>query len=431
VSYFLSEQLARLRTGNLSSLTDFYGQQRDVFARWARRQFGIAPDAAQTVMREVLLEFYDQVNDGRLGRWPSDLRAHLYGVARQVLTATATNSAPPNETPLPASEAGRRQLVLRTLRLLPADSQLVLRQFYFHGSNFEKLAVKLGYPNAAVARRQKSDALRKLYEALNRADAPGTTELLMQLTNVERASDGLMRNEEQDEFDTQLLVDAQLRQACLAYEQYAADLRWAAGRETLRLRLESLDRRVAQRTAAQQRIRRRQRRQRLRLALLAAGVAVVLGLALVFWPRQQAPERAWRDFDVADPGLPAAVTAGRPLLSQCMSLYRNGNYTAALHTLRRLPPSAIGQDTFLFYNGLLLLRQEQPAQAISYFQRVGQMTTSAMAGQSLFYLGLAHWQQGELAPARQALQQATSRARNPHQTAARRALRASTEKRGD
>ncbi|WP_162910783.1 sigma-70 family RNA polymerase sigma factor [Hymenobacter oligotrophus] len=424
MSYFLSEQLARLRTGTLTPLTDFYEQQRDIFSRWARRQFGTAPESAHAVLREVLLEFYDQANDGRLSRWPADLRAHLYGVARQILTATVTNTALPADTPLlPASEADRRQLLLRTMRQLPYDSQLVLQQFYFHGSNFETLAVKLGYPNANVARRQKSDALRKLYEALQRQGAVGAAELLPHLTEVERSADGLLTVAEQDEFDTQLLLDGGLRQACLAYEQYAADLRWAAGRETLRLRLESLDRRVAQRVAAQQRITRRKRRQRARLGVGLAALAILLGCLVVFWPKRSTPSRAWSDFDVQEPGLPAAVTKGRTLLEQSMNLYRSGSYPAALHSLRRLPAGSLGQDTFLFYNGLLLLRQEQPQQAESYFQRVSQMRNSAMAGRASFYLGLAHWQQQELPQAQTALQQAASTAPEPQRAEARRALR--------
>ncbi|GAB2944945.1 hypothetical protein GCM10027048_07360 [Hymenobacter coalescens] len=423
MSNFLSEQLARLRTGNLTPLTDFYGQQRDVFARWARRQFATTPEQAHAVLREQLLAFYDEANDGRLSRWPTDLRGHLYGAARQVLTAAATNSARPVEASLPEPEADRRQLVLRTLGQLPADSQLVLHQFFFRGSNFETLAGKLGYPNAAVARRQKSESLRKLYEALNRAGAGGTTELLAHLPEVERAADGLLSPAEQDEFDAQLLVDGELRQACLAYEQYAADLRWAAGRENLRLRLESLDRRVAQRTAAQQRIRRRQQRLRLRLGLVGAGMLALLILAVVLlWPRRAAPERSWHDYDVAEPGLTAAQTEGRPLLAQSMNLYRQGSYPAALHSLRRLPATAVGRDTFLYYNGILLLRQEQPQYAESYFERVSALPGSALAGRARYYLGLSYWQQQKLPQARATLQQVAREARNPHRAKAQQAL---------
>lgn len=424
MSNLLSAQLGRLRTGNLTPLTDFYGQQRDVFARWARRQFGTPAEQAHAVLREQLLTFYDEVNDGRLSQWPADLKGHLYGAARQVFTATATNTALPDTAPLPTAEAERRQLVQRTLLQLPPDSQLVLHQFYFRGSNFETLAGKLGFANAGIARRQKSDALRKLFEALNRAGAGGTSELLSHLPAVERNADGLLSPEEQDEFDTQLVADGELRQACLAYEQYAADLRWAAGRENLRLRLASLDRRVAQRTAAQQRIRHRQQRQRLRLGLIGAGVlAVLIVAAVLLWPHREQSAQNWHDYDVADPGLTPAQTDGRPLLAQSMQLYRQGSYPAALHTLRRLPATAVGQDTFLYYNGLMLLRQEQPDQAESYFQRVSRLPGSRLAGRAQYYLGLSHWQQQHLMQAHAALEQAARLADRPYRDKASQALR--------
>lgn len=423
MSNLLSAQLGRLRTGNLTPLTDFYGQQRDVFARWARRQFGTPAEQAHAVLREQLLTFYDEVNDGRLSQWPADLKGHLYGAARQVFTATATNTALPDAAPLPTAEAERRQLVQRTLLQLPPDSQLVLHQFYFRGSNFETLAGKLGYANAGIARRQKSDALRKLFEALNRAGAGGSAELLSHLPTVERNADGLLSPDEQHDFDTQLPADAELRQACLAYEQYAADLRWAAGRENLRLRLASLDRRVAQRTAAQQRIRQRQQRQRLRQGLIAAGVlALLIVAAVLLWPHREKSAQSWHDYDVADAGLTAAQTRGRPLLAQSMQLYRQGSYPAALHTLRRMP-AAIGQDTFLYYNGLLLLRQEQADQAESYFQRVSKLPGTRLAGRAQYYLGLSYWQQQKLPQARTALEQAAQLADGPYQIKARQALR--------
>ncbi|WP_400192853.1 hypothetical protein [Hymenobacter sp. B81] len=420
----LSENLARLRTGHLTPLTDFYAQQRDLFARWARRRFGSSAAAANEALREVLLDFYDQATDGRLARWPTDLRAHVYGSARQLLMATVTNTVQATDVPvLPAIESARRQLLLRTFLRLGPDCRQILQHFYFHQYRFDKLAVKMGYANATVARLQKSDCLRKLYEALERAEAPGATELLGQLSLIERAADGQLSAQEQDDFDELLQHDAQLRQACLAYEQYSADLRWAVGRETLRQRLESQDRRVTQRTAAQQRVRRRQRRQQARWLLWAATAVVAVAALLLLVPRLLSFTRSWQDFDVQDPGLSPAVAQGRPLLAETMDLYRSGNYGAALRTLRRVPSSQIGQDTFLYYNGLLLLRQGQADFAESYFQRVSDADDSKLRGPAAFYLGLSHWQQEELPQARAALQRAAAEPNHPYRQASEQALR--------
>ncbi|KAA9333060.1 sigma-70 family RNA polymerase sigma factor [Hymenobacter busanensis] len=420
----LSENLARLRTGHLAPLTEFYAQHRDLFARWARRQFGTAGEDAHRALQEVLLDFYDQAADGRLAGWPTDLRGHIYGAARQLLTATTTNTVTASDAPaLPAPEASRRQLLLRTFLRLGPDCRQILQYFYFNNYRFDKLAVKMGYANATVARLQKSDCLRKLHEALDRADAPGSAQLLQYLTDIERAADGQLSATEQDDFDELLVHDAALRQAYLAYEQYGADLRWAVGRETLRQRLEAQNRRAVQRAAAQQRVRRQRRRLQIRWALWSALAAALLIAAVLWLPKLLRPTHSWEEYDVQDPGVPAAAAKGRPLLLETMEQYRGGNYGAALRTLRRIEPTQIGQDTFLYYNGLLLLRQGQPNFAESYFQRVSSSPGSELRGPAAFFLGLSHWQQEERAQAKAALQQAVAEPRNAYRQEAQRALR--------
>ncbi|WP_345227076.1 hypothetical protein [Hymenobacter koreensis] len=420
----LSENLGRLRTGHLTPLTDFYAQQRDLFVRWARRQFGASDEASHEALREVLLDFYDQAADGRLARWPEDMRGHVYGAARQLLTATTTNTVQPADAAaLPAPEATRRQLLLRTFLRLGPDCRQILQYFYFNNYRFDKLAVKMGYANATVARLQKSDCLRKLHEALDRAEAPGSAQLLPFLSSIERVADGQLSAEEQDEFDELLVEDADLRQAYLTYEQYGADLRWAVGRETLRQRLETHDRRIVERHAAQQRLRRTQRRRQLRWALWAGVGAVLLVAAALLLPRFLHPQRSWQEYDTPEPGLMASATEGRPLLVETMDLYHSGNYGAALRTLRRMEPSQIGQDTFLYYSGVLLLRQGQPEFAESYFQRVSQSPGSALRGPAAYFLGLTHWQQEEMPQAKAALQQAVAEPRHPFRQASQRALR--------
>lgn len=155
----LAATLTQLRVGNQGFLISFYQENRDLFARWARRQHQLAPAAAHELLRTVLVEFYDQVADGRLTKLPPDLRSYVYGMAAQHLSTAATN-----EHNLPKAEAGRRQRLLGLFGQLSADCQKVLMFFYFRGYNFEMVAGKMGYANATVARIQKSGCLRRLYE---------------------------------------------------------------------------------------------------------------------------------------------------------------------------------------------------------------------------------------------------------------------------
>ena len=155
----LAETLTQLRVGNQKFLIDFYQRSRHLFARWAQRQHRLAAPQAHELLQDTLLDFYDQVADGRITKMPDDLRAFLYGMAQQRLEAHV-----PTHVPLPAAEAQRRQRLLAQFNQLGADCQQVLTHFYFHGYQFEKMGVKMGFPNATVARRQKGSFLRKLYE---------------------------------------------------------------------------------------------------------------------------------------------------------------------------------------------------------------------------------------------------------------------------
>ena len=157
----LAETLTQLRVGNQNFLVDFYQRSRHLFARWAQRQFRLAAPQAHELLQDTLLDFYDQVADGRLTIMPADLRAHVYGMAQQRLAAQV-----PTNVPLPAAEAGRRKLLLAQFNQLGADCQQVLTYFYFRGYHFERMGGKMGFPNATVARLQKSACLRKLYELL-------------------------------------------------------------------------------------------------------------------------------------------------------------------------------------------------------------------------------------------------------------------------
>ena len=162
----LAETLTQMRVGNQSFLISVYQDKRDQFARWARRQHQLEAPAAHELLRTVLVDFYDQVADGRLTKMPPDVRAHVYGMAQERAEAATRQSTGTEE--LPVAEASRRQRMLRLFRLLGSDSQLLLMYFYFKALSFDKVAGKMGYANANVARLQKANCLRKLYEIMNR-----------------------------------------------------------------------------------------------------------------------------------------------------------------------------------------------------------------------------------------------------------------------
>jgi DNA-directed RNA polymerase specialized sigma24 family protein len=160
----LAETLTQLRVGNQKFLIDFYQRSRHLFARWAQRQHRLAAPEAHELLQDTLLDFYDHVADGRITRMPDDLRAYLYGMARERLAA-----AVPAHQPLPAAEASRRQHLLAQFSQLGNDCQQALTYFYFQGYRLEKMGGKMGYPNATVARIQKNGCLLKLYDLVTKS----------------------------------------------------------------------------------------------------------------------------------------------------------------------------------------------------------------------------------------------------------------------
>lgn len=162
----LAEVLTQLRVGNQKLLTDFYQRSRLVFARWAHRQHGLEAPAAHALLQATLVEFYDQVADGRLTLMPADLRAHLYGMARERLQAQHADAAPAGALVALPAATRRRQRLLSCFEQLSPDCQRVLGYFYFRHQNLERLAGKLGSANALVAGKQKIACMRKLLELM-------------------------------------------------------------------------------------------------------------------------------------------------------------------------------------------------------------------------------------------------------------------------
>lgn len=258
---------------------------------------------------------------------------------------------------------------------------------------------------------------------------PPAFDLRPYLEELERFSDGQMTSVEQKAFERRLETDAQLYQAYQAYEQLTADLRWVAGHETLHQRLIALDRRLDQRQEALTRIKRRQRKTQGRWGLVAVAAGIVLTLLwLILRPAAPTFEASWLRYYVPDAGLPDDVVNERPLLAEAMQQYRDGHYAPALHALRRVTPTNLGQDTLLYYNGIFLLSQQQPDQiraAQPFLRRVAMQSGSGLAGRARYHLGMAYWRNQQITAARNTLRSVANDPRNPYQDAARQLLRSS------
>ena len=249
---------------------------------------------------------------------------------------------------------------------------------------------------------------------------------------LERFADGQMDAAEQEAFELRLEQDEALADAHAAYEQLTADLRWAAGHDTLRLRLQALDERMDQRgtalARAQNLVLRRQRRW---VVGGSMGVLLLLAAGVAAWYAGHSgaarPARDWQAYYQPDPG-PAVTPAllhSRPLFAEALDQYQAGHYPAALHSLGRVSPAKVGADTLLYLRGLILLRQNQGDAAQLYLRRAGNENgTSELARRARYHLGMAYWQAQELAPALSTLRAVAADSLNPYRTTARRVVAA-------
>ncbi|WP_022825675.1 tetratricopeptide repeat protein [Hymenobacter norwichensis] len=248
------------------------------------------------------------------------------------------------------------------------------------------------------------------------------------LDELERFADGQLSEAEQEAFEQRLAQDENLSAAFQAYEQFTADLRWVAGHETLRLRLRNLDKRLDERQTALTNLETRTQAARIRWSLLVVGLVLALGLGawFLFRARPLDAERAWAHYYVPDPGLPEATAqrTNNPLLIKAMRQYRDGHYSAALHSLRRIPASTLGDDTLLYYTGVMLLRQDEAGAARSYLTRAAQLPASELAGKARYHLAMAQLRTGQREQARVTLYSISQNTQNPYWAEAQAALRA-------
>lgn len=247
------------------------------------------------------------------------------------------------------------------------------------------------------------------------------------LDELEKFADGHLSVSAQEAFELRLEREPDLVAAYEAYEQLTADLRWAAGHQALRERLLTLDQRLDQREAALQRtqrlVRQRQRRWAVRLALLLA----LLALAVWQWRRPTTAAaraaRNWQDYYQPEPGPTPTPTLARqrPLLHEALVQYRAGHYPAARYTLNRISPTKMDPDSLSYLHGVFLLRQGQGLAAQPYLRRVQEQGPAALARRARYHLGMAHWQAGQLTPARRLLRQVAADSLSENRVSARRA----------
>ena len=70
--------ISAIRSGNNDVLLKIYKQYRNDFIRWAISNYKVSIEQAKLVYKEVVLTFYDHINEGKITELDFDMRTYLF-----------------------------------------------------------------------------------------------------------------------------------------------------------------------------------------------------------------------------------------------------------------------------------------------------------------------------------------------------------------
>ena len=130
--------------------------------------------------------------------------------------------------------------------------------------------------------------------------------------------------------------------------------------------------------------------------LVAASIALVVGLASWFLLRPAGGDRLYEAYYEKDPGLISAMgTSDNYQFDKAMIDYKNGKYQDAIKAWEQLSVSHPLSDTLNYFLGSAFLAVKDPAKAIVSFNKLLPQKNSVFYADANWYLGLALIGQGK------------------------------------
>ena len=142
-----------------------------------------------------------------------------------------------------------------------------------------------------------------------------------------------------------------------------------------------------------------------RVSAMVASLLVVAAVAVwqVQRARQLSPDALAFSYFEPDPGLPTMLGASdNPEFQEGMIDYKLGDYPAALSRWNLLLESYPEDDTLRYYMGVALLAEDQPEEALQYFE---ESDTGTFSDASKWYRSLALLRLGRVEEAKEDLNQ--------------------------
>ncbi|MBK6627384.1 MAG: hypothetical protein IPJ87_11820 [Flavobacteriales bacterium] len=133
----------------------------------------------------------------------------------------------------------------------------------------------------------------------------------------------------------------------------------------------------------------------------AAGIAVLLGVALWWMMRPPAHERLFAEHFTPDPGLPVAMSATDDhAFHDAMVAYKLGEHDEAIAKWSAQLKAKPSNDTLRFYIGCAELNTGRASKAVTWLMPIAELPGSAFATKARWYAFLALVRHGDLTAAR-------------------------------
>jgi tetratricopeptide (TPR) repeat protein len=135
----------------------------------------------------------------------------------------------------------------------------------------------------------------------------------------------------------------------------------------------------------------------LRLFAIAAGIAAVVSVVYLFWPKVDAGKELYAEYFSPDPGLPVTMGITDAYdFKDAMVDYKTGDYTKAIQKWNGLLKESPQSDTLNYYLGCAHLNAGASQKAIEHLKGVRENESSSFQQKAAWYLALAYLQEGRI-----------------------------------
>ncbi len=168
--------LEPMTQGDLTGFEQAYLSYRDEFIMWANKNYYCDFEEARDVYQATVIQFYENVQSGKLTRLTSDLKTYLFAIGKNKIRELRDSGRRFREMqdryegPEEDEDKVEKELLFEqlesSLTKLGDPCKRLLELYYYYKKNLTEIAETLEYKNADTVKNLKYKCLvrlRKLY----------------------------------------------------------------------------------------------------------------------------------------------------------------------------------------------------------------------------------------------------------------------------